>query len=327
MIAYGKQFVGVPYAYGGIDASGMDCSGFIFTVARESIGVQLPRTVSALYANVKIIDDMYKEPGDIVFFRTVGNKISHAGLYMGNNQFMHAVSDGPNTGVIVSSLKETYWKNAYAGAGQFLPASTYVAGSESVQIPVSGTEDGSRPSAASGSAASGSFASGIVLDASLGVNWNLFTADRFLLNFRGVSVDVHARYGKWAAQPGLGVGFTYDPSMHVFQIPLLFSVTLSRGIRVYAGPVFSIGSAVEPGSGDSGEGSRIEPSIFPGVIGVCWQSPSISAGGAEFSLMQDIRYSVFNKTNGAALPFLNSMAAGLVLSSGLRVTFPLSRFL
>ena len=122
MIAYSKQFVGVPYVYGGASKSGMDCSGLIFTIANDAIGVKLPRSTSGLYSTVRIIKDSEKEPGDLVFFKTVGSRISHVGLYMGNNQFIHAASDGPNTGVIISSLKESYWSSTYAGAGRFLPS-------------------------------------------------------------------------------------------------------------------------------------------------------------------------------------------------------------
>ena len=118
MVTYAKSFIGVPYVYGGTDKTGIDCSGLIFTVARESIKLQLPRTVAALYGYVKVIPDNQKEAGDILFFKTVGDKVSHAGIYIGNNQFIHAASDGPNTGVILSSLSETYWKQHYFAVGQ-----------------------------------------------------------------------------------------------------------------------------------------------------------------------------------------------------------------
>lgn len=122
MIDYSKQFVGVPYVYGGASKSGMDCSGLIFTVANDAIGIKLPRSAAGIYSAVRIINDSEKEAGDLVFFKTVGSRISHVGLYLGNNQFIHAASDGPNTGVIISSLKESYWSRTYAGAGRFLPA-------------------------------------------------------------------------------------------------------------------------------------------------------------------------------------------------------------
>ena len=115
VVAAAKQYVGVPYRYGGTNVSGMDCSGFIYTVAREAAGVQLPRTTTAMYSFCRIVPDKDKEIGDILFFKTVGSKISHAGFYIGNNQFIHAVSDGLNTGVIVSSLNQHSWKSVYAG--------------------------------------------------------------------------------------------------------------------------------------------------------------------------------------------------------------------
>ena len=116
-----KKYIGTPYLYGGLTKDGIDCSGFVFTTVRDSAGIQLPRTVKALYSFVQMIPDSKKQKGDLVFFRTVESTISHVGIYIGKDQFMHSVSDGPNTGVIVSSLKENYWKTRYAGVGTFFP--------------------------------------------------------------------------------------------------------------------------------------------------------------------------------------------------------------
>ena len=345
MIAYSKQFVGVPYVYGGASRSGMDCSGFIFTVANDALGVKLPRSSTGLYSSVRIIKDSEKEPGDLVFFKTTGSKISHVGLYMGNNQFIHAASDGPNTGVIISSLKESYWSRTYAGAGRFLPA----IGEERVALVAEETSDSSTSSsggdssigegsgqdavlastAGSGATRGGgsSFLQKIAVDTTLTGDWTFFSVDRFHLLFRGVTLDAHARYnGGSDLQPGLGFSFSYDPEMKAFQIPIIFSLTVLKGIRVYAGPVFTMGSPVEPGI-VSEEPASIQGSIFPGVLGVCLQTPTLKAGKVELSLVQDIRYTVFNKPDNSALPFLNSIAAGLVFSTGVRVTFPLEKFI
>lgn len=116
-----KTYIGTPYLYGGLTKDGIDCSGLIFTAVRDSTGIQLPRTVNALYSFVRMIPDDKKQKGDLVFFKTVESRISHVGIYIGKNQFIHSVSDGPNTGVIVSSLKENYWKTRYAGAGTYFP--------------------------------------------------------------------------------------------------------------------------------------------------------------------------------------------------------------
>lgn len=339
MIVYSKQFVGVPYVYGGASRSGMDCSGFIFTVANDALGIKLPRSSAGLYSSVRIIKDSEKEPGDLVFFKTAGSKISHVGLYMGNNQFIHAASDGPNTGVIISSLKESYWSRTYAGAGRFLPA----IGEERVALVAEDDSDSSASasssssgqgailaSTAGGSGASGSgdgFLQKVAIDTTLTGDWTFFSVDRFHLLFRGVTLDAHARYnGGGTLQPGLGFSFSYDPELEAFQIPLIFSLTVMKGIRVYVGPVFTIGSPVEPGI-VSGEPASIKGSIFPGVLGVCLQTPTLKAGKVELSLVQDIRYTVFNKPDNSALPFLNSTAAGLVFSTGVRVTFPLEKFI
>lgn len=343
MITYSKQFVGVPYVYGGASRSGMDCSGFIFTVANDALGVKLPRSSVGLYSAVRIIKDSEKEPGDLVFFKTVGSKISHVGLYLGNNQFIHAASDGPNTGVIISSLKESYWSRTYAGAGQFLPSigeervalvTDKNSGSSSSGSDAPLGKEGSQSEAiasSAGSSASPGGSSGflqkVAIDTTLTGDWTFFSVDRFHLLFRGVTLDTHARYqGGSDLQPGLGFSLSYDPEMKAFQIPILFSLTVLKGIRFYAGPVFTMGSPVEPGI-VSGDPDSVKGSIFPGVLGVCLQTPTLKAGKVELSLVQDIRYTVFNKPDNSVLPFLNSIAAGLVFSTGVRVTFPLEKFI
>ena len=123
-VDYGKKYIGRPYVNGATGPNSFDCSGLIYTVARESIGYQLPRTVKGIYSFCKIIDESEREPGDLVFFRTTASgDPSHVGIYIGNGHFLNAASDGPNTGVILSSLKENYWKGKYYKTGRFLPPS------------------------------------------------------------------------------------------------------------------------------------------------------------------------------------------------------------
>lgn len=341
MIDYSKQFVGVPYVYGGASRSGMDCSGLIFTVANDAIGIKLPRSAAGIYSAVRIINDSEKEAGDLVFFKTVGSRISHVGLYLGNNQFIHAASDGPNTGVIISSLKESYWSRTYAGAGRFLPATgdtseqRVVMEGGSTETNPTGTgatgtgssAQGGGQTAHTGSGGTGGASNGffrrVAIDGTLTGDWTFFSANRFHLIFRGATLDAHARYTGGNLEPGFGFSLSYDPAMQAFKLPLLFSLTVAKGIRVYAGPVFTMGKPVEPGT----DGDRVKGSIFPGVLGFCFQTPTFKAGKVELSLVQDIRYTVFNGMDGAALSFIDSMASGLVFSTGIRVTFPLSNFI
>jgi hypothetical protein len=319
MIAYSKNYLGTPYRAGGIDANGMDCSGFLFTVARESIGLQLPRTSAALYSMARIINDSEKEPGDIVFFRTVGSKISHAGLYLGNDQFIHSASDGPNTGVIISSLKESYWKRTYAGVGQILPSAktTEKSGAPDSENRPASSDGGKTSSDSSGKAPPSAFFARTYIDASLSGDWTLFSAKRFMLISRGFQLTLHASYKpeNWQLYPGIGVGFGWDIATGTYNIPFIASLSMDNGIRVYAGPVLAFPREATLPDTDT----PIAPSIFPGILGVSWSSPPLRLGAAGVSFMQDIHYQVYNKPNGAALPFFESCAAGIVFSTGIRV--------
>ena len=305
LVTYAKSYVGVPYVYGGLDRTGIDCSGLIYTVARDSIKLQLPRTVAALYGFVKIIPDNQKEAGDLVFFKTVGDKISHVGIYVGNNQFIHAASDGPNTGVILSSLNESYWKEHYFAVGQILPATIVVS-----QPSLAGNTTTSEGSPTN-------FLSSLKIDGTVFFDWNFFNANQILLNPRGFEIQGNVSYKKNQLQPGIGGALKFDPKTKIFQIPLVFSLGVSDNFRFYAGPVFSLGKATLPGKSEV-----IKPSVFPGILGVSWQTNDFKIRGYGISFAQDISYSVYNAESGAALSFVKSIVSGLVFSSGIRVTFP-----
>ena len=109
LISSAMGLLGVAYRYGGTSAStGFDCSGFMQHIFKRSMGVNLPRT-SAAQAQMGVgVSRSELQPGDMVFFRTMGRgRISHVGLYIGNNRFIHA----PRTGkrIEVTSLSNKYW--------------------------------------------------------------------------------------------------------------------------------------------------------------------------------------------------------------------------
>ncbi|HNY22994.1 MAG TPA: C40 family peptidase, partial [Treponemataceae bacterium] len=114
-----RSYIGTPYVRGGTTAEGMDCSGLVYRAALECTGEAVPRTVSALAARSSRIKDDAREPGDLLFFNTVG-RLTHVGIYLGGGTFIHAASEGPHTGVIVSSVTEEYWARTYAFAGRIL---------------------------------------------------------------------------------------------------------------------------------------------------------------------------------------------------------------
>lgn len=114
------KYLKTPYKYAGITKEGMDCSGFIYRSALDGLEITIPRSTKGLAGFVKRISNKEVQPGDLLFFHTVGNKLSHVGIYIGNGEFIHAASQGEHTGVIISSLDEKYWKNTYRFAGRFL---------------------------------------------------------------------------------------------------------------------------------------------------------------------------------------------------------------
>lgn len=116
-LAQANGFMGTPYVYGGASHSGVDCSGLVYCAAKEAGIGTLPRSSRSLYNMAKRIDRNAAKAGDLIFFAT-GSSISHVAIYVGNNQILHAVSDGPRTGVMVSKLTENYWKNHYYASGR-----------------------------------------------------------------------------------------------------------------------------------------------------------------------------------------------------------------
>ena len=113
------SYLGTPYRYGGCSAKGMDCSGFVYRTGVDVLELQMPRRSDALAEYSKRITDEEIQPGDLLFFNTVGG-ISHVGIYIGAGKFIHSASDGPRTGVIISTIQEPYWKKTYRFAGSIM---------------------------------------------------------------------------------------------------------------------------------------------------------------------------------------------------------------
>ena len=120
-VAYAKQFLGTPYVYGASSPKGFDCSGFTCYVMKH-FGVSLPRTAAAQLSAGTAVAKSDLQPGDLVLFRdpsrAKGRAASHAGMYIGGNQFIHASSGSHK--VVISSLSSTYYSKYYAGARRVL---------------------------------------------------------------------------------------------------------------------------------------------------------------------------------------------------------------
>ena len=107
---------GTPYRLGGTTQKGIDCSAFVQTLMIGVFAMHLPRTArEQKEASAWIPMNDLKE-GDLVFFNTRGS-VSHVGVYLHNNKFVHASTSG---GVMISDLNETYWSRKLLGAGRVL---------------------------------------------------------------------------------------------------------------------------------------------------------------------------------------------------------------
>lgn len=269
-------YLGTPYVIGGEDRSGLDCSGLVYRVYLDTLGRRIPRTVRTLHGFSEPIRLSELEPGDLVFFDTVG-PLTHMGIYIGDSQIVHAASDGPKTGVIVSSLDETYYTKAYASSGRILPSGGWIG----VLIDISGAP------ILGGSYLAG--AGSVVTGGSLGgrISYNLF-----------------------GVYPGLELKFEYDASLKAFTIPLQLTFGLTKKFWISAGTTFAFTDA-ELSAGGSVRRFDIGGSSFLNTFGVGYKLLTFRAAGVKPGVFAGLTYTRLVPDETAAPAFFTDLAAGL----------------
>ncbi|NDU86387.1 MAG: C40 family peptidase [Ferrovum sp.] len=113
ILIYALSQVGASYRYGGNNTQGFDCSGFVRYVFSKAADLTLPHSSRDMSHVGQEVTQSQLQPGDLVFFRTQHQKISHVGIYLGNQQFVHASSTKTGS-VMVSNLTERYWARRFA---------------------------------------------------------------------------------------------------------------------------------------------------------------------------------------------------------------------
>lgn len=115
LYSFVEDWYGVRYRLGGDSKSGIDCSAFARRLYENVFCVNLLRTALAQFSMCRFLKttDSVQE-GDLVFFKTRGGHITHVGIYLMNDFFVHASS---TRGVMISSLNDEYWGKRFAGVG------------------------------------------------------------------------------------------------------------------------------------------------------------------------------------------------------------------
>lgn len=117
LVKTARSWIGTPYRYGGHSKKGTDCSGFLMEVYRDAVGIKLPRSSRDQHDFCTKVGKDKLIVGDLLFFssRSSKGKVSHVGMYIGNNEMIHASS---SRGVIVSNIDEKYYVTHYRNSGR-----------------------------------------------------------------------------------------------------------------------------------------------------------------------------------------------------------------
>lgn len=109
------SWYGTPYKYGGKNKKGIDCSNFTSTLYSDVYNKNISGTSASLFEQCKIVSKNNLKEGDLVFFKIEKDNVSHIGVYLQNNKFVHATT---KKGVMIDDLDQAYYKKYYYKAGR-----------------------------------------------------------------------------------------------------------------------------------------------------------------------------------------------------------------
>jgi hypothetical protein len=135
IIAPAQSLKGAPYSFGSTGPGSFDCSGLVYYLYKPLIPT-IPRTSRDYLHYGTAVSRENLRPGDLLLFATAGNpgRVTHIAVYIGQQSVIHAVSNGPETGVVVSSIDSGYWKRTFHSARRVLSAAEVSPDASSVSV-------------------------------------------------------------------------------------------------------------------------------------------------------------------------------------------------
>ncbi|MDR2178581.1 MAG: C40 family peptidase [Treponema sp.] len=349
LLAAADTYRGTPYRYSGTNKKGVDCSGLIYASFKDSLDISVPRSTPALYNWTEKIGEKSLQPGDLVFFITTGPGISHAGIYVGEGRFIHSASDGPMTGVIYSSLDETYWRKTFAGAGRALPElssnetvafqppppekagadpgkTAVPAAGETIRPSVNPIKDRISPAESpSGSRTNALTGKGFMAGFAIAPSWNGFVERNNPNLIRGITVQ-----GRFAwkgvvfgqpLMPAFEIRPEWDNVLGVFRMSFALSLGFSDKVRFFAGPAFSVGAPTM--RLQTGDRRYTGGNSWLGTLGVTLAPLSIPVSKGSLDLYGELAWQSYYGAADTEPNWKADMNAGLSISTGLRYTWEL----
>ena len=318
LLATAETYLGVPYRFGGADRRGMDCSGFVYVSFREALRYTIPRTSLGIYNWAQKIPVSELQPGDLVFFVTVGARVSHLGIYIGGGRFIHSASDGPHTGVIISRLDESFWRRTFWSAGRALPWDNMVAremaSARGVAQPIRNVPLGPGQGASAAPVRPPRRWDDEGFFAGFGASWNWAGGGEGVPTpFRGISTLITAGYAWGGYRLGLELRPQYDHSLGIFRLPFTVALGTDR-FQVFAGPAYTFGTPAFTLS--YGERRYIGGWLWE--FGFSSAFPPIRIGAGALFIFGEMAWQSYRREEGQNFRFRPDLGANLRVSTGIR---------